>query len=139
MTARTAVPTVDLVRNAATLPFRLMTSVFLVLMWAQPVLVGLFLAGDFSKLSAHAAVGGIVILSAMGLTATAILAWRPGGWPAWPIAVSVAIFLASGIQVGAGYERNLGLHVPLGVVLATAAIGLGAWAWSPRRQRAAIR
>jgi hypothetical protein len=115
-----------------------MTSAYLLLVWAQPVLVGLFLAGDFSKLAAHAAVGGVVIVAAMGLVATAVLAWRPGGWPAWPIVASGALFLATGIQLGAGYERNLGVHVPLGVALASAGLGLAGWAWSPRRRAAAV-
>ena len=117
----------------ATLPFRLMTSVNVLVTWAQPVLIGQFLSGDFDMLSAHTAMAAAVIVSAMALTGAAVLAWRPGGWPAWPIAASGALFLASGLQTGAGYQRNLALHVPLGVALAAAGLGLAGWAWSPRR------
>jgi hypothetical protein len=125
------------VTRLATLPFRVMTSVLVLVTWVQPLLIGLFLGGDFDRLGEHATVGGVVAAAGLGLVATSIPAWRPGGWPPGVILASVVLFLASGIQVGSGYERNLGLHVPLGVALAAGGLALAHWAWHPRRAREA--
>jgi len=35
-----------------------------------------------------------------------------------------------------GYARQLGLHVPLGVVIVTASVLFTAWVWTPSARRA---
>jgi hypothetical protein len=115
--------------------FRVAATIHALLLCAQPVLAGLFLSGDFGKLSMHATLAGIVILACMLLFVAAVLVWRPGRRSPWPIAITGALFLAEGIQTGAGYERNLGLHVPLGVTVVATGVALAVWAWRPRRTR----
>jgi hypothetical protein len=114
--------------------FRVAATVHALLLCAQPVLAGLFLAGDFGKLSIHATLAGLVILACMVQFVAAVLVWRPGMRSPWPIAITAAMFVAEGIQTGAGYERNLGLHVPLGVTVVATGVALAVWGWRrPRR------
>lgn len=121
-------------RVAAVGAFRLSVTGFLLGVCAQPVLIGLFLGGDFDRLATHRLVGGVLIPAAALQLASAVLAWRPGRRSAWPIAVCAAILVAVVIQVSTGYARELGLHVPLGVALVTASVGLVGAAWrSPAR------
>jgi hypothetical protein len=47
----------------------------------------------------------------------AVLVWRPGRGPGWPALASLALLLAEEFQMGFGYARLLGLHVPLGVAI----------------------
>lgn len=84
-------------------------------------------------LRAHELVGVMLAPNGMVLIVTAILLWWPGGGPAWPIPVAVSMFLATGIQIGAGFSRRLGLHVPLGVALVAGGVLLVVWAWRPKR------
>ena len=62
-----------------------------VLLWTQPLLIGLFLGGEFDKLAAHAAVGGILVLVVLHPVPASVPAWRPGGLPGWVVAVCAAM------------------------------------------------
>lgn len=117
--------------------FRVVVSGHTLMLITQPILAGRFLAGDFNMLSAHARVGNLLMPVGMAMIVAALLLWRPGGGPAWPIPVAIAVTMASGIQLGAGYARNLGLHVPLGVGLVVTGVYLTAWAWTGRPRRPA--
>ena len=101
------------------------------MLWTQPLLMGLFLAGDFDKLAVHAAVGGGLAAVTLVQFFTVIPAWRPGGLPGWVVAVGAAMVVGAGVQIAAGYERNLGLHLPLGVTLAAAGLSIAVRAWWP--------
>ena len=98
----------------------------------QPVLIGQFLSGgDDSRLQAHEMVGSAVGAAGIFLVTAAILVWRFGRWPVHVVLWSVLLFVAEVIQLTMGYDRHLGIHVPLGVVLAIAASFLYAWAFKP--------
>jgi len=114
-------------------PLRVTASVLTLMLFTQPLLIGLFLGGDFSKLAAHAAVGGLTVAMTMLQFVAAVLAWKPGGLPGWVVAVAAAIVVGAVVQIAAGYQRNLGLHVPLGVALAAGGLLLLCRAWWPRR------
>ena len=60
------------------------------------------------------------------------LLWRAGRGPAWPLGASLLICVAEVMQIGAGFSRNLGLHVPLGVTLFGTTAAMTGWAWSAR-------
>jgi hypothetical protein len=123
-------------KSATLWPFRAVLTVHVALLVTQPILIGLFLAGDFDKLSPHAVVGGVIIAVCMVQGITAFLLWLPGRHSLWPLLLTVAMFFAEAAQLVAGYARNLGLHVPLGVALVVLSIQLLIWAWHPRRRTA---
>ncbi len=101
------------------------------MLWTQPLLIGLFLAGEFDRLAAHATVGGILVLVVFIQFLLSIPAWRPGGLPGWVVAVCAAMVTGAGVQIAAGYQRNLGLHVPLGVALVATGTAITLAAWLP--------
>src|SRR6478736_2017438 len=97
---------------------RLAITAHLVAVLAQPILAGRYLTGDVDAITAHGAVG--TSLAALDLLV---------------IAAAVA-YLAVGLQIGMGYARQLGLHVPLGVGIVTASVLFTAWVWTPSGRRA---
>jgi hypothetical protein len=102
------------------------------LILTQPVLIGLFLSGgDSSKLQAHEIVGSAVGAAGILVVIAAILVWRSANWPATVVLWSVLLLVAEVIQLTLGYDRHLGIHVPLGVALAIAASFLYTWAFKP--------
>ena len=112
-------------------PLRIVAGLQALLGCAQPLLIGLFLGGDFDKLTAHAAVGGIFTGLSFILFLTSVPGWRPGGLPGWMVAVSAAVWVGSIVQIAAGYQRNLGLHLPLGVTLVAATVAVAVRSWLP--------
>lgn len=109
--------------------FRAVLTFHVGLLVAQPILIGLFVAGDFDMLTPHAIVGGLILTVCMVQWASALLLWLPGRYSPWPLLLTIAMFIAEIIQLSAGYARNLGLHVPLGVALVVLSIQLLIWAW----------
>jgi hypothetical protein len=114
---------------------RAVVTLFLLAVLAQPVLAGLYLSGEFDALAVHAGIAGVVILLAMVLVGAALLFSTIGGGRFWPLPVAVVTFLAAGFQTGFGYARQLGLHIPLGVVIVTAAVLLAIAVWHPAMRR----
>ncbi|CAA9380071.1 MAG: hypothetical protein AVDCRST_MAG66-191 [uncultured Pseudonocardia sp.] len=114
---------------------RAVVTAHLVAVLGQPVWAGLFLTGDVDAIAVHGTVGSL--LAAWGLlTAGVALAYVVGGrGPLWVVPLAVVHFLATGVQIGAGYGRDLGLHIPLGVALVAVAVVLAAWVWSPAAAR----
>lgn len=113
---------------------RIATTVYLVLVLAQPVLAGLFLTGNVDAITVHGAVGAT--LAAVGLAlvaATGLYALRRGRL--WVLPVVVLLFLAAGLQIAMGYARVLQVHVPLGVAVTVATVLLAVWVWSPSATR----
>lgn len=91
---------------------------------AQAVLAGRFLSGDFAMLTAHELNGAKIAGSlSFAVVVVAILAWRAGGGPFWPVPVAVVVALAVVGQIVLGFGHVLGVHVPLGVTI----IGVAGW------------
>ncbi|WP_345377871.1 hypothetical protein [Pseudonocardia yuanmonensis] len=114
---------------------RVLLTVHVLAVLGQPLLAGLYLSGDVDAIAVHGAVGSA--LAAVGLVLIAgaaayVLAGR-GRW--WVLPATVALFFAEGLQVGFGYARQLGLHVPLGVLVVTVSVLLAAWVWAPAARR----
>lgn len=53
----------------------------------------------------------------------AILWWRPGRGPAWPIGVTAISLVSIGVQIAVGFANLLQVHIPLGVSI----FGLNLW------------
>lgn len=114
---------------------RAVVTVHLVAVLGQPVWAGMFLTGDVDAIGVHGAIGST--LAALGLVTMAVaVAYSLGGRGSlWAVPLAVAWFLGVGYQIGAGYGRNLGVHLPLGVALAVVAVLVAVWAWSPAAAR----
>lgn len=107
-----------------------------VLVLAQPVLAGLFVTGDVGMLELHGITASFLVALVAFQTIAAILVWRPGRGPAWPILASGAAFVVVELQAGLGYARVVAAHIPLGVLLFGLSVALLIAVWSPRlRQR----
>lgn len=114
---------------------RAATSAFLLAVLAQPVLAGRYLSGEFDALGVHALNARAVILLSMVVAAASLLFATLGRGRFWPLPVAVALFLGAGFQTGSGYARQLALHIPLGVVIVTAAVLLAVAVWRPSMRR----
>jgi hypothetical protein len=115
---------------------RLLLTVHLVAVLAQPVLAGRFLTGDVDAIEVHGLVGSLLALVAMALVAGALAYVVCGRGRLWVLPVTVLVFLADGFQIGMGHSRQLHLHIPLGVAIVVVAVLLTAWVWTPSAARA---
>ena len=115
---------------------RLAVTAHLVAVLAQPILAGRYLTGDVDAITAHGAVGtALAALDLLVIAAAAV--YVVGGRGAlWVLPAAVLLFLAVGLQIGMGFARQLGVHVPLGVGIVTASVLLTAWVWTPSAHRA---
>jgi hypothetical protein len=116
---------------------RWLTLIVTLLVLVQPVLAGLFVTGDVGMLDLHSINASFLTVFAFLQIVAAILVWRPGRGPAWPIWASVAGFLLAEAQAGLGYARVVSAHIPLGVALFGLWVALLIAVWSPglRRRR----
>ena len=94
---------------------------------AQPLLAGSYFAGDVDAIAAHGVVGTVLPPLCLLQLLAAVLLLRPGRGPWLPVAATVLLFLAEGLQLGTGYARLLAVHVPLGVGVVAALVALSLW------------
>lgn len=114
---------------------RTITTMLAVAVFTQPMLAGLFLSGNFDMVAVHGSVAVIIELLALVQVIAAVVLWRPGGGPGWPVFAGLGIFVAVFAQTAAGYIRALAVHIPLGVALAAITFLLLVWVWRPRLGR----
>jgi hypothetical protein len=115
--------------------FRVAITVETVFVIAQAALAGGFLAGHYDLLAMHKENATITGIAELVVTVTAVLLWKPGGGPWWPIAVSLGLFALEAVQIIMGYARVLAVHVPLGVLISAGIVMLLTWAWrAPTRE-----
>ncbi|HVM65250.1 MAG TPA: hypothetical protein VMU14_10340 [Acidimicrobiales bacterium] len=104
-----------------------------VFLFGQALLAGQFLSGAYRALDLHRANAFLaevmVVISAVGAFVDA----RARGGPRWPPLVCTGLVVAVGVQIRLGLNRELAVHIPLGVaIIATAALLLQeAWRTSP--------
>jgi hypothetical protein len=110
---------------------RTLLTLFLPAVLAQPVLAGMFLTGDVDAIGVHGLNGSLLALGAMALVVAALGYVLAGRGRLWVLPATVLLFLAVGFQIGAGYARQLELHVPLGVAIVVSSVVLTAWSWTP--------
>lgn len=111
---------------------RVLTLLTAVLVFLQPVWAGLFVTGDVGMLGMHSAGHIFITLVLLLQIVAAVLMWRPGRGPTWPIWTTAGMFLLVGLQAGLGYARMLALHIPVGVLIFGLALVMLVAAWSPR-------
>lgn len=118
--------------KAPRIVFRAVVTVHATLLLVQPVLIGLFLSGgDQAKLHAHEIVGSAVGGTGIFVVIASVVAWRIAKWPVQVVLWCILLLVAEIVQLSLGYDRHLGLHVPLGVLLAIAASFLDLWVYKP--------
>lgn len=99
---------------------------------AQPFLAGAYLQGEFDALGLHSTSGSTLAAVFLLQIAAAIGYWLIGRGSIVPVLVSVAMFLAVGLQIGMGFSRTLAVHIPLGVAIVGLAVGHSIWVFSRR-------
>ena len=112
--------------------FQAVSTLYAAAALTQPVWIGIFLEGGYDYLLVHRSVGGVLIGFSWLVMLAAILLWRPGRLPAWPIAASMGLGVLLAVQFVLGSMRRTALHLPLGVALVAGAVGLAVWSWLPR-------
>ncbi len=103
------------------------------LAFAQPVLIGGFLQGNYSWLALHQMNAVFTAVAAMLMVLAAVLYWRRGPGPAWPALASLGIVAAIAAEIALGFARTLVVHIPLGVAIIAGSVRLLAWVWQPDR------
>ncbi|MGH3425027.1 MAG: hypothetical protein ACRDO8_09875 [Nocardioidaceae bacterium] len=103
----------------------------------QSILAGAYLTGNLTAMEIHGVLGSSLAAVVMVQGVAALLFLFPGGGPWWPLVATVVLFFVEGLQIGFGYARTLGLHVPLGVAIITVVIAMFVWSlrWKPRNQK----
>ena len=109
------------------------------LAFGQSVLAGMYLSGSLDAMELHGAIGSSLTVVVMLQGLVSLLFFFPGGGPIWPFLAAVVLFFVDGLQVGMGYARTLGLHVPLGVAIILTTVLMFVWSlrWKPKQPEAA--
>ena|SRR5689334_24718190 len=110
---------------------RAVVTLHLVDVFAQPVLAGRFMSGDYDMLAAHRINATSVAAVGFAQLLVALLVWRPGRGPGWPALVSLGLSLAEPLQIYLGFHRVIGVHVPLAVVIVATSAVLAVQVWRP--------
>ena len=109
--------------------FRVPITLAAVLLFNQSLNAGEFMSGKYEFLEFHM-FGATTAWAVVGLAVVgAGWAWFRGGYPLWLVGVTALLFAAIRVQIWAGEQRALSVHVPLGVSIIVVAIGLTVWAW----------
>jgi len=124
-----------LARHWPIIVIRLLAVVVLLQVLAQAALAGGFVTGDVGLLGLHSANAILLILTSAALVPATILLVRPGRGPWWPIVVSGALWSAVVFQVGLGFSRQVGLHIPVGMSIMGLTAAFTWWAFSYRPAR----
>lgn len=105
---------------------------------AQPFLAGMFLSGLVDAIQVHRVIGTSLPVFGLLQIVAAVLLWRPGRGPLWPLQISAVVFFAEGVQVVLGYAGALSMHLPLGVAIVGGTVAMFIWsvAWRPNQESA---
>lgn len=107
------------------------------LAYTQSILAGAYLSGSLDAMAVHGAIGSALTAFTMLQGVACLLFWFPGRGPWWPLLATVLLFFVEGLQVGMGYARTLGLHIPLGVALIMVITAMFVWSlvWRPTARK----
>ena len=108
---------------------RVVTALTTLSAFTQAVLAGGVVAGRIEMLPLHSNNGLLLTAGTLALLVALVLAWRPGGGPAWLLLVGLAMTSATVVQLGLGFARSLAVHVPLGTTVIIAQVMLLVWVW----------
>lgn len=109
--------------------FRITMTVAVVMLFDQAVFAGQFLDGTYGSLHVHRENATLAGLSVLLALVAAVLVWRPGRGPWWPVLACLGIFALIALQIALGFARLIAVHVPLGVATILLAALLTVWSW----------
>jgi hypothetical protein len=109
--------------------YRAITTAVALLVLLQAALAGSFLSGQYEALAAHARNGGITVAGLLLQSIAALVLWRSGAAPGWPVRAGVIQLLIAGALIPLGQQRILTVHVPLAVLLTVGVAVTTYWAW----------
>jgi hypothetical protein len=111
---------------------RVLAVITLLQVLTQAALAGGFITGRLGYLNVHSINGSLLMMTVMALGAATILLIRPGRGPWWPLAFTVALWWLCAMQVGFGFARLVGMHIPLGVAIMALISGFTWWSFAYR-------
>lgn len=96
----------------------------------QPVLAGAYLNGSGAAMRMHGPIGlGLAFLS-LGQLLVATVYWRSGGRGS-AVLVTLLLLAAESLQIAMGYNRQLALHIPVGITIVAIICAFTAWTFRP--------
>jgi hypothetical protein len=101
------------------------------LLLVQAATAGQLLEGVASARTLHGAGAIPVVVFAAAELVAAVVLWRRGRGPAWPVWAGGILVVATLVQAMLGGMGNRALHVPFGVGVVVLAAVLATWAWRP--------
>jgi len=101
----------------------------------QPVLAGMFLAGDVDAIDAHAATASVLGLICLACAGISIGYVTAGRGRIWVLPALLALFTVETGQIIVGYQRVLQVHIPGGVLIVVSSVLLAVWVWTPSATR----
>lgn len=99
------------------LTYLVVAIVAFVLLFVQPILIGVALDDNHGAWQAHKIVGMAVVTVGVLQVLAALLWWKPGRGPVAAFGVSVVLLVLELAQFAIGELGNATLHVPLGIVI----------------------
>lgn len=93
----------------------------------QPVLAGQYFVGNPSAMDFHGALGELVAWLGLAQGAIACICGWTGRLGRRPVLVFIGLFMLAGLQVHAGHNGYLALHIPLGSFLLVASALATIW------------
>ena len=115
--------------------FRVVATIAAVMLFDQAIFAGQFLSGIYASLDLHRENATYAGISVIAAAVAAVLLWRPGRGPWWPIVAYAVTFGLIGLQIFLGFAHVLTVHVPLGVALIMLSTALAVWSWMSRWPR----
>lgn len=109
---------------------RAVAAVHAVAVCLQPVLAGAYLNGSSAAMRVHEPLGLGVAFVSIGQLLAATIYWRSGGRGSAAL-VTLLLLAAESFQIAMGYNRQLALHLPLGIAIVAIACAFAVWTFRP--------
>lgn len=113
--------------HSLTTPLKLLACLHLLVVACQPILAGQYLIGHELGVQFHGQFGELAAWLALAQVAFAVACWWTGRLFIGPTLGFVSLFALVGLQVHAGHNGYLALHVPLGSFLLVASTLMTIW------------
>ncbi|MCV0397418.1 MAG: hypothetical protein K5872_16345 [Rhizobiaceae bacterium] len=113
--------------HCPTTPLKLLSCLHLMAVASQPVLAGQMLVGHPGMGDVHGMVGEAVAWLSLAMLGFGLVSLWAGRLAGLAVAALAVLFALAGLQVHAGHNGYLALHVPLGSFLLVASILMTLW------------